>query len=413
MGASNWDGPLYAYGSMAAYPSTYGSPVPDYDLDAGSSMFYKGYTIPDIRVPFPKDDMQGFRAVFPGHLSSPNVILVDAIPAAVGSANIAPAAHTVAATAFTLATGAASGIAPGVPIVPLGSSTGTAVTVLALDFGFTTVNCTSASKNVTVTDSTKFFAGMPLVIANVGNAGGTTALLTFVTSITSATVIVVNDAPLATLSTAACGTGNIWGPNEIGAPPSVPTAAQPYMENGPMRVLDPTQALCRAVGVLGSSGSTAMIWTIAGYDIYGQAMTEAITHPGGAVTVWGKKAFKYIASATPDTTDASHNWQIQTSDTFGINLRDDEFEYLICWWNAALLSATTGWIAAVTTTPSTTTGDVRGTLQVSSIGGSASGASANASNGSRRLVIRMSVPVFNLILAGPTNTVPFYGQTQA
>lgn len=415
MGASIWDGPLYSTGSMTQYPAAYGSAVPDYNLDAGASMFYKSYAIPDVRFPFPKDNMQGFRAVFPGHLSSPNVILVDAIPAAAGSANIAAAQATTAATAMTLVTAGAAGIAPGVPIFPYGGSNAAslaATSVLALDFGFTTVSTTSASKNVTVSDSTKFISGMPLVIANVGNAAGTTALLTFVTSITSATVIVINDAALATNATAACGTGNMWGPNEVGAPPGLPTAAQPYMETGPMRVLDPTQALCRGVGVLGSSSSSAMTFTVAGYDIYGQAMTETITHVGGAVTIWGKKAFKYIASVTPSATD-SHTWQVQTSDVFGINLRADEFEIMNSWWAAVGLTAVTGFVAAVTTTPTATTGDVRGTLQASAIGPTATGASASTSNGARRLHLRMAVPVWNMLFAYQGDPTPLYGATQA
>ena len=72
-----------------------------------------------------------------------------------------------------------------------------------------------------------------------------------------------------------------------------------------------------------------------------------------------------------------------------------------------------GWLAADQTSPATTTrGDVRGTVQVSAIGGG-SGYGSTSSNGSIRFATMMSVPLFNLTQSTPVLTTPMFGVTQA
>ena len=132
------------------------------------------------------------------------------------------------------------------------------------------------------------------------------------------------------------------------------------------------------VGAAGGAGGT---FTVAGYDIFGQPMTETITVGAGAVTGWGLKAWKYITSVTPNVTDA-HNYSVGTSDVFGLHGRSLIWEDTRVAWDAATMTADTGWVAADTTTPATaTTGDVRGTIQTSASGGG-SGIGGTASNGS-------------------------------
>jgi len=102
-------------------------------------------------------------------------------------------------------------------------------------------------------------------------------------------------------------------------------------------------------------------------------------------TVNGKKAFKYIKSCT--VSGAATTIGVGTTDIFGIPLRSDALLfYSRLWWNAAEITATTGYVAADTTSPATaTTGDVRGTYAVQS-----------ASDGSKRLQIALIIPPANL-----------------
>jgi hypothetical protein len=69
-----------------------------------------------------------------------------------------------------------------------------------------------------------------------------------------------------------------------------------------------------------------------------------------------------------------------------------------------------GFTAAVLTSPNTnTTGDVRGTVQISANGALGTSAFGVASNGTSRLYIEYDVPMFNGISATPINTVPLFG----
>jgi hypothetical protein len=114
-------------------------------------------------------------------------------------------------------------------------------------------------------------------------------------------------------------------------------------------------------------------------------MSEVIAAPASATTVNGKKAFKYIASVTPAFTDA-HNYSIDTTDIIGLPLRSDFFGDTAINYNATGITASTGYVAAVTTSPATTTtGDVRGTYALQS-----------AADGSKRLMIRQFVLAANM-----------------
>ena len=66
----------------------------------------------------------------------------------------------------------------------------------------------------------------------------------------------------------------------------------------------------------------------------------------------------------PDDTSAS-TVSVGTADVFGFPLRADAFAYVPIYWNNTLITASTGFVAAVTTDPATvSTGDVRGTYAV-------------------------------------------------
>jgi len=405
MAASLFSGPSIIYGDMDSIPGL----VPAYNLDAGPSITFQGDGIPDIRfTPINKDN------ILPGtvrtHLNFPYMLSVDGVPAALATANIAALANVVNGTAMTLA-GASAGISPNLPLVPFKGSS--VVTVpITLDFGFDTGNCTSGNTTIVVADSSIYSLGEPLVIDVVGNAGGTVPLLTNVVGITDATHIVVANAPLATNAAARIGTGNYW-PMAALASLTTPTAVQPYVAAGAGLFLDPTQAITRGLRVTGSAGGSGGNFLVSGWDIYGMPMTELITVGAGAVTGWGKKAFKYIASVVPQFTDA-HNYSIGTSDVFGAHLRNDKWEYNNFYWAGAFLTASTGWTAAVKTSPSlNNTGDVRGTIQIGTNGPLGAGATGGASDGTKRLALFQTLPLFNLTAGKVANPVSMYGVTQS
>lgn len=384
--------------------------VPEYNPDASPSISYMGDGLPDVRVLMQKDytDRGG---TIPSHLNNPFFVVVDGTPQAVSSTSIA-GTQAGTTTALTLATTAATGVSPGTPFIPFtgNSVVGTATTGLALDFGFTTGTCTGASATISSIPAIAvggMYVGQWLCIPNVGNSGGTTALFTMVTSIASTTSITVSPAPAASLSNAPIGSANLYSNLWNG----VATAAWPYLSIGPAALLDPRQTISRAVSVTAAAGATATTCTIAGNDVYGMPMSEAITITAGS-TVYGKKAFKYIRSATLNATDAGHNYSVGTADCFGFPIRSDFYEYMTAFYNQTYLVAT-GWAAATLTSPATTTtGDVRGTWSIGTLNNAGAGASGGATNGTRRLTIAVTIPLANLLAGTNANPVSVYGVTQ-
>lgn len=133
--------------------------------------------------------------------------------------------------------------------------------------------------------------------------------------------------------------------------------------------------------------------------MWGQPQSEVIAFAGGAVTTNGKKAFKYIVSVTPASTDGGHSLSVGTTDIYGFTMRDDFWEYTNVYWNGAFITSSTGWTAADATSPATTsTGDTRGTY-----------ATQSASDSSKRLAIFMSVPSYNLLNADNLNNQTMFG----
>jgi len=149
--------------------------------------------------------------------------------------------------------------------------------------------------------------------------------------------------------------------------------------------LDPTQSIARAISITALSGASANNITIRGYDLYGNPMTQtkALT---AASTVNTAKAFKYVQSVTPSVTDAGHALSIGTSDIFGFPLRVDTFAYLDLYWNDIRQLVAT-FTAAVTSAPSVSTGDTRGTFTNS----------GSASNGTIKLQVFIRASVANLV----------------
>jgi hypothetical protein len=400
-------------------------PVPDYNPDAAPSSFFQGVVIPDVRFVLAKSKLNGFAGVQPNFLQSAGIETVDAIPSAFGTAKIAALAHTVNGTAMTLVTTQAAGISVNVPIVPFNSSINGVTPVVApivLDYGFAFCATVAGSKTLYVSDSTQFSVGMPLVLPCAKTS--TTALLTWVTGIVSATQITVNDAPGVSVSgTIPIGSGNNWPGAPLQTPSQAyPTGHYPYLAAGPLLILDPAQSIVRGVSITTGTGGTGGNIVVSGWDIYWQPMNETIAASATAsTTVYGKKAFKALKSVTPAFTDATGTYSVGTSDVFGFNLRARNWERTSGAWAAGFLTGSSGFTAYTTAA----LGDVRGTLQVSSQGGgtgygttnsngalSGGGATTAATMGGNRLVMYQNFSVADTIAATPLSYASAFGATQ-
>ena len=137
-----------------------------------------------------------------------------------------------------------------------------------------------------------------------------------------------------------------------------------------------------------TSNLSGLTITIRGYDVYGYPLTVTRAGPNNN-TVNTLKAFKYIASVTPSASNAG-TMSVGTADIYGIPLRTDAFGYLTIFWNDTLITANTGFVAAVTTDPSTALiGDVRGTY-----------ATQTASDGTKKLQMFWRPKAANLSQTG-------------
>lgn len=429
MGATIFDGPLVSSGNMAEILSAPGQgqagsvSVPDPNTDRGPSLMFQGIAVPDIRFTFGKDKVQGYTGMVPGMLVSPLMHSINQIPMTADINCLAAAQAQTINVAMTFEA-ATAGVDTGVPIVPFagygGLNGATVVTAaIALDFGFAYGTVVAASKNVTVADSALFFPGMPLVIAGCGNAAGTIPLLTNVDSITSATVIVILDAPLASLNPAPIGTGNLWGPSEVGA--VTPTAAMPYLAGGPGLFLDPRQTVARSISIAtADGGGLGGTWLVTGYDVYGMLMSELVTVAAAASIGYSTKAFKYLMSIVPQQTDPAL-YYAGTADNFGFCMRLDIAGNAQATWNLLEVDDGVGFQVADQTNPATTTtDDVRGTVQVGVLGAGTPLTNAATSNGTiaalvrtgRRLILGQYMPAYQVLGGRTTDTRPIYGVTQ-
>lgn len=154
---------------------------------------------------------------------------------------------------------------------------------------------------------------------------------------------------------------------------------------------DPTKGISRAVSITATNGGAAGgTFVVKGADWYGSSMTENIVHAGGATTKNGKKAFKFVFSVTPQFTDAQ-TYSVGTADIYGFNIGCDFLAYTNIYWNN-VLATSSGFTAAVTTTATATTGDVRGTY-----------ATGSASDGTKRLQIGIA-PSLSRLSTSPMST---------
>lgn len=162
--------------------------------------------------------------------------------------------------------------------------------------------------------------------------------------------------------------------------------------------LDCPRAVSVTIGT-GTIADTAI--TITGLDAYGQSMTDVIqTGTTQSTTVNGEKAF-YQITGVAVAGAVGGTVAVGTSDVLGSPVRITDAGYIArAGWAGALAEDAGTFVAAVTTTATTTSGDVRGTYVPSS-----------APNGTRRLVMGILLPA---IAVGPNATrTGALGVTQA
>lgn len=155
----------------------------------------------------------------------------------------------------------------------------------------------------------------------------------------------------------------------------------------------------RRITLTSAGNISAVTFTISGFDLYGQPMTQALAGPN-ANTVATTKAFRDITQVAVSAAVGT-NTSVGFNDALGLPVRLLAVPYIqSVKWDTALAQDAGTAVAADTTSPATTsTGDVRGVYTPSS-----------AANGTRRLVMAIAVPG---IACGPNATrVGALGVTQ-
>lgn len=190
-----------------------------------------------------------------------------------------------------------------------------------------------------------------------------------------------------------------------------------FGSGGTIGLWDPSKAVTRALTVNFSSGGGTGTLMINGRDLYGFKMSQLVSEPtnGGAVTTL--KAFKYVSSIVAASgTLTSTGIIVGVSDSFGFPMRVDTPAYLTTWWgnstagtvNATIVNAASSvsHAFAATATATSTTGDVRGTINPSTY-------AAGASNGTtNRLQMNISPSVANLAGITASNYAGLVGVVQ-
>ena len=144
-------------------------------------------------------------------------------------------------------------------------------------------------------------------------------------------------------------------------------------------------------GLTYTLGVAPVTVTVTGFDVYGQAMSEAITSSAAVSTaVNGLKAFYLITSVTVSGATGTA-LTVGTTNVLGIPVRVTNVAYVASVKSNNTLAQDAGtFVAADTNTATTTTGDVRGTYTP-----------ATASNGIVRTVMGVLLPA---IAVGPNAT---------
>jgi hypothetical protein len=399
MSVSAEEGPQITFGAAQSPPNAS-------NPELGPNAWFAGDMILDPRGPMTyQPGNRGGAAVF-GWPTIGGIPIIDQVPVTASASNIA-SATPVSGTALTLASASVAGVTIGCSVI--NANTGVSVTgLLGLDVATTrTVTGTFTNGSPKITFTGVVMLGVQvndqLTFTSSGTLPGGFALLTtyYIVAI-GATAMMVSATPGgAPISASTAGSGtqtiNVTAPSTYDTAPNTPF--QPPVvfgsggagAGGPMRYWNPAWALSRCIGITSNGDDTGGSYTIRGYDPYGYPLTQTITglSSGQAVTT---KAFKYIASVTPNGTINSTTLTVGTLDVFGLPLRTDWVPYLTVYWNSLLVApASVALVTADINTPSATTGDVRGTITATA-----------TSDGTKRLYVFWNPQAANIGGGGQT-----------
>ena len=293
----------------------------------------------------------------------------DVVPQAAVANNIAASQTPAAAGALTLTAGTnvksvttAAGVSAFSLDVPRGVRVTTATAVAAT---LTSVVIANTTGGITFTSQAGLLNGQRLTIS--GTLGGTGSITGYTDPTTYIlTAVTATSATLTTTAGAAV----------------VTTAGTP-------------------TGLTYTLGVVPVTVTVSGFDIYGQAMSEAITSSAVVSTaVSGLKTFYLITSVSVSGATGTA-LTVGTTNVLGCPVRVPNIAYVASVKSNNALAQDSGiFLAADTATATTTTGDVRGTYTP-----------ATASNGIVRTVAAILLPA---IAVGPNATrIGALGVTQA
>jgi len=379
MAHASFSGPLVVFGQNPTQPSDYNPDI------GGSSLFASGTGILDPRTPYTYFPGEAQSAPDFGWLGVDNITTLSAVPYSASAAAIVASANPTSAT-LTLVSSNSSTTGVYYSTSFVRADTGATDTVLALD-AYASVTGTFSNGVLTITASSSQMPigpGMVVLTTSGTVSQGTVAGTQIVSQLTTTgTYTSVSQGTTGTYQTngnLTATSGTVTLAYQTPGQCAVPNNAQtPGLYNW-----SPQALLGRAVSVTAAASATYTTATVSGYDIYGYPMSEAITITAGSA-VNGKKAFKYIKSVvlSGGTADTTHAYSVGTADVFGFPLRSDTFGDVIVNYATSLVATTlvtsaSSYVPADRTTPSTTTGDVRGTY------------AATSSSGANKLIVRQS-----------------------
>lgn len=138
----------------------------------------------------------------------------------------------------------------------------------------------------------------------------------------------------------------------------------------------------RCISFTSAANISAVNFTVSGYDLYGQPMTQTLAGPN-ANTVNTTKAFYQVTSVAVSAAVGT-NTSVGTSDIFGMPVLVSDLAFIerVGWNNTLAANAATAVKGDATSPATAATGDVRGTV-------SQAGA---ASDGAKTLVVVIGLP---------------------